>query len=228
MDSNRFSVIRKVIYFSEMDDFFDELPEAIEDPFADETEGENKNPDDEAKEVPEKKPKKKKTGPSVPRTLTEVHLLGQKGINILPKFFPENHVYKSDELENLNHYFHNMERWCHNMYPKWQLDMCLEKIERLGQKKAVQVAMTKLRQGESLFDAVDGKTEDIFDDEQPKSIPKMTPEMLAKIEENKAKALARRTENLRLERLRLEEEERMKSQDEILNDFENNENTAVF
>jgi len=211
-----------------MDDFFDELPEAVEDPFAEAEDENSKNQDDEAKEVPEKRAKKKKTGPSVPRTLTEVHLLGQKGINILPKFFQENHVYKEgNELENLNHFFHNMERWCHNMYPKWQLDMCLEKIERLGQKKSVQVAMTKLRQGENLFDAVDGKNDDIFDDEQPQSIPKMTPEMLAKIEENKAKALARRTENLRLERLRLEEEERMQSQDEILNDFEINENTAV-
>ena len=37
------------------------------------------------------------------------------------------------------------------MYPKWQLDGCLEKIERLGMKMPIKNAMVRMRAGDEMF-----------------------------------------------------------------------------
>ena len=137
-----------------MEYFDDDIPEAIEDPFADET-GNPQNSQDEDEKTA-KKPKKKRVGTG-PRSLQEKHLLHPKtGLLALPKHFLNNageikHWEEGKELENINEFMYHIERWAHNMYPKWQLDHCLEKIERLGAKMPIKTAMTKLREGDEMF-----------------------------------------------------------------------------
>ena len=97
-------------------DYFDEdIPEAIEDPFADETpngnteNGENQeNPENSDKT---KKLKKKRTGMG-PRSLQEKHLLNPKtGLLALPKHFLNGlnemkHYEEGKELENINDFMY--------------------------------------------------------------------------------------------------------------------------
>ena len=130
--------------------------EAIEDPFADEAgnnpESSAKSPDGKAS-TDAKKATKKSQGPV---SLTEKDLLGPKGLAALPSYFDPHKVYQpGQELKNIDDYLYHLERWCHNMYPKWQLDKCLEKIERLGKKMPVSSFVTKMRLGEQLFENVD-------------------------------------------------------------------------
>ena len=141
------------------------LPEdAIEDPFAETKENDdpsnpNKNENDNKDGTPAKKKQKSTLGPM---SLTEKDLLSQKGLAALPSYFNPNKYYKpGEELKNVDDYLYNLESWCHNMYPKWQLDKCLEKIERLGKKMPVSTAVTKMRMGESLFE----ETDKLFDNQ---------------------------------------------------------------
>ena len=139
-----------------MEYFDDDIPEAIEDPFADET-GNHPEGENDDKEENKDKPKKKRVGAG-PRSLQEKHLLNPKtGLLALPKYFLNNagemkHWEEGKELENIDEFMNNMERWCHNMYPKWQLDHCLEKIERLGVKMPIKNAMTRIRAGDEQFE----------------------------------------------------------------------------
>jgi len=69
-----------------------------------------------------------------------IRLTGERGIPILPKLF-ENVKYKGKghEVEDLNKMMAKMEHWAHRLFPKLPFDQLIERVERLGQKKPVQV-----------------------------------------------------------------------------------------
>lgn len=45
----------------------------------------------------------------------------------------------SDQAEDLRRLMHKMENWAHRLYPKLQFEEFIDKVEKLGKKKEVQV-----------------------------------------------------------------------------------------
>lgn len=48
---------------------------------------------------------------------------------------------KGHELNDLNKMMGVMEHWAHRLYPKMPFDELIDRVERLGQKKQVQVCL---------------------------------------------------------------------------------------
>jgi TIMELESS-interacting protein len=69
-------------------------------------------------------------------------LRGPRGIAHLDDMFKDFKFHgKGYEKYDLDRVMKGLEHWAHRLYPRFQFDDCLEKIEKLGQKKAVQVNM---------------------------------------------------------------------------------------
>ena len=69
-----------------------------------------------------------------------VRLTGDRGIPVLPQAFEKvKYKGKGHELSDLNKMMGVMEHWAHRLYPKMPFDELIERVERLGQKKDVQV-----------------------------------------------------------------------------------------
>lgn len=75
-------------------------------------------------------------------------LKGPRGITVLENNFKDFKFHgKGYEKFDLDRVMKRVEHWAHRLYPRFQFDDCLEKIEKLGQKKALQVNMLiRLRQ----------------------------------------------------------------------------------
>ena len=72
--------------------------------------------------------------------LNPERLQGPRGIAIMENSFKDFKFYgKGYERVDLNRIMKRMEHWAHRLFPRFQFDDCLEKIEKLGQKKQVQV-----------------------------------------------------------------------------------------
>mgnify|MGYP001792326375 CR=1 FL=1 len=82
-------------------------------------------------------------------------LTGERGIPVLPKVF-ENVTYKGKghEARDLNIMMAAMEHWAHRLFPKMPFDEVVERIEKLGQKKAVQVTCLILPRNRSRLHVV--------------------------------------------------------------------------
>ena len=67
-------------------------------------------------------------------------MTGDRGIPVLPQAFEKvKYKGKGHELSDLNKMMGVMEHWAHRLYPKMPFDELIERVERLGQKKDVQV-----------------------------------------------------------------------------------------
>ena len=62
---------------------------------------------------------------------------------------------KDSEYENLKMMMSRLERWTHQLYPKWQMDTTLQKIEALGTKNLVKNNIKRIRTNE-VSDHLDG------------------------------------------------------------------------
>merc|ERR1712050_704587 len=132
------------------EDFFDKL-----------SDDENDRMDgvDEAIEVPEKKKTKPKpkTTTSNRIVLNKRLLTGNKGLVKYLSYFKgmELSKEKDSEYKNLTTLMARLERWTHQLYPKWQLDTTLAKIEKLGKKSMVKNTINRIRTNE-VTDELDG------------------------------------------------------------------------
>lgn len=69
-----------------------------------------------------------------------IRLTGERGFPILPKLFESvKYKGKGHEVSDLNAMMGVMEHWGHRLFPKMPFDELIERVERLGQKKQVQV-----------------------------------------------------------------------------------------
>jgi hypothetical protein len=76
-------------------------------------------------------------------------LKGPRGITVIENTFRDFKFHgKGHERVDLNRVMKRLEHWAHRLYPRFQFDDCLDKIEKLGQKKPVQVNMSPLSDGE--------------------------------------------------------------------------------
>lgn len=85
---------------------------------------------------------KKRTVQNPRLKLDPERLKGPRGIAVIENAFKDfKFCGKGHEREDLNRVMKRLEHWAHRLYPRFQFDDCLDKIEKLGQKKAVQVNM---------------------------------------------------------------------------------------
>jgi TIMELESS-interacting protein len=95
----------------------------------------NENPDDTRVES-----KRKRIVRNPQPKLDPERLKGPRGIAILEDAFHDFKPHgKGYEKLDLDRVMKRLEHWAHRLYPRFQFDDCLEKIEKLGQKKVVQV-----------------------------------------------------------------------------------------
>ncbi|XP_046743093.1 protein TIPIN homolog [Diprion similis] len=75
-------------------------------------------------------------------------LKGPKGIHMIEKHFEKfKFEGKGCEKKDLDRIMNKLEYWAHRIFPKYEFDDFLGKIEVLGNKKAVKTHLTKIRLG---------------------------------------------------------------------------------
>ena len=100
--------------------------------------------------------------------LNAERLKGPKGIQTIEKYFEGFKFYgKGYEKLDLDRVMKRMEHWAHRLFPKLEFDDFVERLEKLGTKKELQVFVTKYRQ--DMISAEDDIiTEDNIDAENDK------------------------------------------------------------
>ncbi|KRX91307.1 Protein TIPIN -like protein, partial [Trichinella pseudospiralis] len=79
--------------------------------------------------------------------LNEARLTGPFGLPaLLTHFSTLKPNVNKDEFSNLNTVMNKMELWAHQLYPSLRFDDVLERLEKLGHKKAVQTFLAKCRE----------------------------------------------------------------------------------
>jgi hypothetical protein len=58
---------------------------------------------------------------------------------------------KNSEYDNLQILMSRLERWCHDLYPKFPLDATLQKIESMGTKTLVRQVRAELKPKKYFF-----------------------------------------------------------------------------
>uniref|UniRef100_A0A2A4JMF2 TIMELESS-interacting protein n=1 Tax=Heliothis virescens TaxID=7102 RepID=A0A2A4JMF2_HELVI len=78
--------------------------------------------------------------------LNPARLTGPRGIQIIPDHFKDfKFKGKGHEKEDLDIVLKKLEHWAYRLYPKFQFEDCLKKIETLGKKRPVMVHLHKIR-----------------------------------------------------------------------------------
>nr|XP_033328735.1 protein TIPIN homolog [Megalopta genalis] len=112
-------------------------------------------------------PKKHTVRDPIPKLSTE-RLTGPKGLQTIEKYFEGFKFHgKGHEKFDLDRILKRMEHWSHRLFPKLEFDAFLERLERLGTKRDLQVFITKYRQDMINPDIV-ASNEDIVDDDNEK------------------------------------------------------------
>lgn len=99
----------------------------------------NPNPAGKNEEDNKKETKVKRVRNPQPKLDVE-RLRGPRGIRMLEKVFQDvKFKGRGNEEEDLTLLMKHYEYWCHRMFPKFPFDDCLEKMEKLGHKRYLQV-----------------------------------------------------------------------------------------
>ncbi|KOC68406.1 Protein TIPIN like protein [Habropoda laboriosa] len=103
----------------------------------------------------------------VPKLNTE-RLKGPKGIHTIEKYFEGFKFHgKGHEKMDLDRIMKRLEHWGHRLFPKLDFDDFLEKLEKLGNKKDLQVFITRYRL-DMINNDSDVTDQDIIDAEEDK------------------------------------------------------------
>ncbi|XP_013186382.1 homeobox protein 2 [Amyelois transitella] len=147
-------------------DEFDEQPAAQS--------GEDSNEDSEKEDEAEED--KRRVDPTSVKTkrvvnprviLNPARLMGPRGIQVIPDHFKDfKFKGKGHEKEDLDLVLKKLEHWAYRLYPKFQFEDCLKKIETLGRKRPVMVHLHKIRSDQYISDDVVVQ-KDSSDDEAP-------------------------------------------------------------
>ncbi|GBP54767.1 Protein TIPIN homolog [Eumeta japonica] len=99
----------------------------------------------------EKKTKKYVKNPRF--VLNPALLTGPRGIKVIPEHFKDfKFKGKGHEKRDLDIVLKRLEHWAYRLYPKFQFQDCLKKIEVLGNKASVMVHLHKIRSDQILSD----------------------------------------------------------------------------
>lgn len=157
------------------------LDDIIEARDLDPLENEEENPAGDAQEQEDDqgdkkvKPKRRVTNP-MPK-LDVLRLTGPRGVAIVEKLFSDFKFYGPGyEARDLKRIMQRFELWGNRLFPKYQFDDLLEKVEKLGNKKQVANFVDKIRMGIVNEDSVaedrtaDNDIIDMVDDEDSTTI----------------------------------------------------------
>ncbi|XP_063995730.1 TIMELESS-interacting protein [Diachasmimorpha longicaudata] len=101
--------------------------------------------EDEGKRVDPATSKKRITRREIP-TLNPARLKGPKGVATIEKYFEGFKFHgKGHEKADLDRVMKRLEHWAHRLFPKYEFDDFLEKVEHLGTKRELQTYLTKYR-----------------------------------------------------------------------------------
>ncbi|XP_026272161.1 MICAL-like protein 1 [Frankliniella occidentalis] len=134
--------------------------------------GDDDNEDNEGNKDSDKKPDEKKViriKRPQPKLDAE-RLKGPRGLLQLKKSFADiKFKGKNHEAEDLQRVMARLEHWSHRLFPKFQFDDFIEKVEKLGSKKVVQNYVKRLRMGLEDDDdgVVRGDNEEAVDNPDP-------------------------------------------------------------
>uniref|UniRef100_A0A915J043 TIMELESS-interacting protein n=1 Tax=Romanomermis culicivorax TaxID=13658 RepID=A0A915J043_ROMCU len=94
-------------------------------------------------------------------------LCGPKGLEQIPLMFKNfKSKGKGDEFEDLTIIMTKLEHWAHRLYPKFTFDDFLWKMENLGSKKSVQVALHLIREKHTRPRSTDVNVDRKIDDQE--------------------------------------------------------------
>lgn len=114
---------------------------------------------EEAEEAPGKKKKTIKAKATITNriVLNERLLCGPKGLVKYMSHFKDTKLSKEkdSEYKNLSIMMSKLERWTHQLYPKYRMDTSLAKIENMGSKALVKNTIRRIRTNE-VTDELDG------------------------------------------------------------------------
>ncbi|KZC04181.1 PREDICTED: protein TIPIN homolog [Dufourea novaeangliae] len=111
----------------------------------------------------------------LPKLNTE-RLKGPKGIQTIEKYFEGFKFHgKGHEKLDLDRIMKRMEHWAHRLFPKMEFDGFLDRLEKLGTKKDLQVFIKKYRQ-DMINPDDDVINQDIIDEENEKEQDEPTDE----------------------------------------------------
>ncbi|XP_053620184.1 putative leucine-rich repeat-containing protein DDB_G0290503 [Plodia interpunctella] len=136
-------------------DEFDERPA----PQSGEDSNDNSEKEDEAEEdkrrVDPSKAQTKRVSKNPRVILNPARLTGPRGIQVIPDHFKDfKFKGKGHEKEDLDLVLKKLEHWAYRLYPKFQFEDCLKKIETLGKKRPVMVHLHKIRSDQYISDEV--------------------------------------------------------------------------
>ncbi|XP_026670051.1 protein TIPIN homolog [Ceratina calcarata] len=115
------------------------------DDFGSEKEDEENKDEDTSRRIDPPTTKKHVVRNPLPKLNTE-RLKGPKGIHTIEKYFEGFKFYgKGHEKTDLDRIMKRLEHWGHRLFPKFDFDDFLEKVEKLGTKRDLQVFIHKYR-----------------------------------------------------------------------------------
>ncbi|CAK1589821.1 unnamed protein product [Parnassius mnemosyne] len=131
---------------------------------------ENSEKDDEAEEekrrVDPSSTKTKRTVKNPRFILNPARLTGPRGIQVIPDHFKDfKFKGKGHEREDLDLVLKKLEHWAYRLYPKFQFEDCLKKIETLGKKRPVMVHLHKIRSDQYISEETVVQKDSSDDDE---------------------------------------------------------------
>ncbi|XP_075986057.1 uncharacterized protein LOC142983107 [Anticarsia gemmatalis] len=126
-------------------DEYDERPRSREDSDNDSVKGDDEA-EEEKRRVDPTSTKTKKVTKNPRFILNPARLTGPRGIQVIPEHFKDfKFKGKGHEKEDLDLVLKKLEHWAYRLYPKFQFEDCLKKIETLGKKRPVMVHLHKIR-----------------------------------------------------------------------------------
>ncbi|CAH0598425.1 unnamed protein product [Chrysodeixis includens] len=99
--------------------------------------------------------------------LNPARLTGPRGIQVIRDHFKDfKFKGKGHEKEDLDMVLKKLEHWAYRLYPKFQFEDCLKKIETLGKKRPVMVHLSKIRSDQILTEETVVQKDSSDDDTQ--------------------------------------------------------------
>ncbi|XP_055376012.1 protein TIPIN homolog [Condylostylus longicornis] len=128
----------------------------------DEQNNEQNENQDQNNDNPKPVEPKKRTVRNPKHTLKVQTLKGPRGIHTIEKYFDGiKYRGKGYEKQDLNEVMKRLQHWAHRMFPTYSLDDILEKVEKFGKKKELQVYMTRYRLGQLEGELIPNTEDDI-------------------------------------------------------------------
>ncbi|XP_026748545.2 uncharacterized protein LOC113509407 [Galleria mellonella] len=126
-------------------DEYDERPQSVSRDSDSNSEKEDEAVEDKRRVDPTKA-KTKRVIKNPRFILNPARLTGPRGIQVIPEHFKD-FKFKGNghEKEDLDLVLKKLEHWAYRLYPKFEFEDCLKKIEMLGKKRPVMVHLHKIR-----------------------------------------------------------------------------------